>query len=112
LTTLEGMACGIPQILPNWSALGELFSDCCNMISCPTTICTPSNINSIGGIADREEFVGTLQELYRNPMLIPTQSEKVIAKASEPQFRWSSVGQRYVETLEGVFAPTMVRANG
>ena len=113
LTTLEGMACGIPQILPNWSALGDLFSDSCNMVSCPTTACTPNNINAVGGVPDKDEFIGALNSLYSNEQYRSNRSEQVLQKASEARFVWKSVGDKYIEALENVFAPkVMVSSNG
>ena len=112
LTTLEGMACGVPQIFPNWAALGDLFADCCDAIPCTTTSCTPNNINVVGGVADKDAFIGALQRLYRNPLRRISMSDKVLTKAQEPRFRWSDVGERYLETFEGVFVPKLAVADG
>jgi D-inositol-3-phosphate glycosyltransferase len=34
LTTMEGMACGLPQIVPDWSALGEWAAPAAYLVPC------------------------------------------------------------------------------
>lgn len=107
LTTLEGMACGVPQILPNWSALGDLFYECCDMVPCSTTACTPNMINVVGGVPDKDAFIALLNRLYKNPTYRLERSSQVLAKAAEARFRWEDIGQRYLTALETTFTPSV-----
>ena len=113
LTTLEGMACGVPQILPDWSALGDLFSDSADMVPCSITACTPNMINAIGGIADKDAFIGSLNRLYKNPLFRNQRSAQVMKKAGESQFNWRNIGLQYLATLESVSShKVLVKASG
>lgn len=99
LTTLEGMACGIPQIVPDWAALGE-WADAAIKIECTSTITTPQNINSVGGIADREAMIQTLDYLYREPYRRESASAAGIELASRPMFRWDAIGEKFADEVD------------
>lgn len=105
LTTHEAMACGVPCVVPDWSALGEWPGGAVLKVPCSSTALT-APLNSmpytIGGIADRAALVAALDALYRNPEMRTEYSCLGYAKAREPQFSWASIGRRIVEVLEGV----------
>lgn len=101
LTSLEGMACGIPQLLPDWSALGEWAKDHALMVPCSTQSVTPNNINVIGGLPDKDLFIKGLQKMYC-PKCREGFAAKALACASLPQYRWEAIGAQYNEVLEGV----------
>jgi glycosyltransferase involved in cell wall biosynthesis len=104
LTTLEGMACGVPQIFPAWSALDELFSDAADAIPCSTFAATPNEINVIGGIVDKDLFIGSLNRMYKNDGHRLQQSAAAFQKARDPRFQWDRIGNQYKETLNNVFS--------
>ncbi len=106
LTTLEGMACGIPQIVPDWAALGEIFADAAILIPCTTTACTPNNINAIGGIADRAETIDALDGLYRHPEARENLSARGILLVGRDCYRWPQIGQRFAEVVDAALDPT------
>lgn len=99
LTTMEGMACGIPQIVPDWSALGEWAKDAAYMIPCSTTIATPNNINVIGGVADKNAFIVALTALYTKSRLREQLMHKGLELVNRPEFRWEAIGTRFLEEL-------------
>jgi D-inositol-3-phosphate glycosyltransferase len=100
LTTLEGMACGVPQIAPKWSALGDWAMGSSALVPCSSTAATTDNINAIGGIMDREEAVSTLRSLYRSPGLRDEYSRMGMSLAYDTQYRWEHIGQRFLEELQ------------
>lgn len=94
LTTLEGMACGVPQIVPAWSALKEICDQGALQVPCTTIVHTPNNINAVGGLPDREEWIGCLDRLYRSPRERERLSSEAVELAQRRCYRWRSVGER------------------
>jgi len=118
LTTMEGMACGIPQIVPDWSALGEWTDDAAVKVPCLTTAVTPDTINVVGGIADKAIYVKALDRLYRSQWArreLAARGQRLVA---QPQFRWAACGLRFADALEQALAeipepvPVEVGAHG
>jgi len=110
LTHMEGMACGVPQILPSWAALAEWANGAAQFVSCPTFACTPTNINVVGGVPDMQEMVDSLELLYRNPNYRDELREIGLERVSRPEFRWQHIGQAFREILDNVLAPPQLLA--
>jgi len=106
LTTMEGMACGIPQIVPEWAALGEWARGAATMVHCSATAVTPNGVNAIGGIADRGEFLVKLDELYSFESKRGEATKAGLELVGRPEYRWESVAEKFrteVETATGGF---------
>src|SRR4030095_6152956 len=58
LTTMEGMACGTPQIVPDWAALGEWATPALK-VPCSLQLAHPG-INTVGALPDKEAFMKAL----------------------------------------------------
>jgi D-inositol-3-phosphate glycosyltransferase len=102
LTTFEGMACGIPQIVPEFSALGELCKDAAVQIPCSTYMANRKGINTIGAIADEDPFLKALDKVYRSAELRGTLRTKGFQVVSQEKYRWDSIGNafdRYLSTV-------------
>lgn len=97
LTTMEMMACGIPQIVPDWAALGEWPKDTVVKVPCTEIACTLNEINVIGGIMDRKLAIEALDKLYREPNLRSDYGQRGRERVSSPEFRWSTIGQKFNE---------------
>jgi D-inositol-3-phosphate glycosyltransferase len=104
-TTFEGMACGVPQIVPDWSALGELCKDAALMIPCTSTCVGSPFVNVIGGVADEEQFVEALDLLYRDHVTRARVASQGLARVHEERFRWSVIGQAWLQVLEKLLTP-------
>jgi glycosyltransferase involved in cell wall biosynthesis len=102
LTTKEGMACGIPQIVPEWSALGEWAKGYAVCVPCTSTAATIGRANAIGGIADEIIFVQRLRNLYGNRAMRTAVAEKCLECVQQPQYRWEAVGRGFAEALDKV----------
>jgi D-inositol-3-phosphate glycosyltransferase len=100
LTTMEGMACGVPQIVPDWSALGEWCEESVVKIPCTSTICTPNKINVVGGIADEDVFIMQLERLYQDAALRNELGARGRALVSRPEYRWPAIGKAFATALE------------
>ena len=100
LTTMEGMACGIPQVIPDWSALGEWAIRGTELIPCTTTIATSNFINAIGGVPDKEKMIEAFDRFYRSEGLRGTAGRAAREHVARPEFRWDDIAERYREVLE------------
>jgi len=92
LPQMEGMACGIPQVVPMWSALEEWTAGAAVQVPCTTYAATPNGPNTIGGIADRREFCAALERLYYDEDLRRQKRDAGLQLVARPEFRWEQVG--------------------
>ncbi len=107
LTTMEGMACGIPQIVPRWAALGEWCEDAVHLVDCDNQIVTPNHINAIGGLPNRKEFIEALQNMYVSRSWSDNTkggwawySERGRELVRRPEYNWKNIGLRFEAVLE------------
>jgi D-inositol-3-phosphate glycosyltransferase len=105
LTQMEGMACGVPQIMPNWSALGEWAKDGATLIECTSEQANSGGLNTIGGIADKTAFIAAMNKLYYEK-----DERKKIGQAGydlvrQPQFLWKNVADQF----DAVFKKVMLQ---
>lgn len=101
-TTMEGMACGIPQIVPDWAALGEWAKGTAITIPCTTYAATIGRVNVIGGIADKVSTMVALNNVYSQPELRQQLKDKGLQLVNRPEYRWQNIGTKVCEALEGV----------
>jgi D-inositol-3-phosphate glycosyltransferase len=100
LTTMEMMACGIPQIVPDWAALGEWTEDAVLKVPCSEVACTINNINVIGGVMDRKQAITALHGMYESPETREIVGAAGKALVNRPEFRWSAIGEQFNEAIE------------
>lgn len=97
LTTMEGMACGIPQVVPDSSALAE-WAEAALKIPCSRILMHPE-INTTGSLVDEAPFVAALQSLYEDKALRARLSTQGLKLVRRTRFRWSSVARQMHEVL-------------
>lgn len=95
LTQMEGMSCGIPQIVPDWSALGEWAKGGVSYVPCTATQANSGGLNTIGGIADKTAFIAELNHMYND-----AEYRKQIGRAGydlvrQPQFQWKKIAEQF-----------------
>lgn len=117
LTTMEGMACGIPQIVGDWAALGEWTEDAALKVPCSEICVTPNRINSIGAVPDRAEFIRALDDLYSDPGMRESLGAKGLELVRRPEYQWDDIGVRYAHALDHVLetkaaAPAQAQEKG
>lgn len=100
LTTMEAMACGIPCVVPDWSALGEWAAPAACLVPCPTRCTTWGGPNTVGGVPDRTMFVHYLDRLYRDQEFYAHHAQAGLDLCARPEYRWQAIGQRFGEELE------------
>lgn len=102
LTTFEGMACGVPQIVPGWSALEEICKDAAWIVPCTTTAIGMPYVNVIGGVPDEELFIQALQAMYANPAWREQNSRAGLERVSQSRYRWENVARAFGDVIDGV----------
>lgn len=101
LTTLEGMACGIPQIAGKFAALGEWCGNA--LYGVPVTdVVSINKVNVVGGVPDKDAFIEALDILYRSPGMRYQYAERGLSKAHEPQFRWPNIAEQFTAAVNAV----------
>lgn len=103
LTTMEGMACGIPQIVPDSSALAEWAAPAVK-IPCSRLLMNPE-INTTGALVDHGPFVAALQSLYADKALRETISAQGIAHVRRIDFDWHNIAEQF----HAILAPAVAR---
>lgn len=119
LTTFEALACGVPHIAPRWSALGELLSVPmtiqldgltfdgvmpAELVRCSSLITTAGDVNSIGGVADRKEYVEALRKIHESPNVRAMTAAAGLELVKQDRFRWSTIGRQYVDIVTRMLA--------
>ncbi|OYW77600.1 MAG: hypothetical protein B7Z37_03335 [Verrucomicrobia bacterium 12-59-8] len=97
LTTMEGMACGIPQIVPDSSALGEWAMPAVK-VPCSRTLIHPE-INTEGALVDEAPFVAALQALYQSKAARGRLAAEGLAHVRGETFRWETVARQFQALL-------------
>jgi glycosyltransferase involved in cell wall biosynthesis len=100
LTTMEGMACGIPQIVPDSSALAEWAVPAVK-IPCSRLLMNPE-INTTGALVDHAPFVAALQSLYTDKVLRTKLSAQGIEHVRRADFDWRNIAAQFHAVLAPV----------
>jgi D-inositol-3-phosphate glycosyltransferase len=109
LPALEAMACGVPCILPDWSAYGDWAKEFALLIPCTSTVIGAPFVNVIGGVPDGDHFIRAMDTMYRSPHAREGVSNLSSLLVSQPKFRWSTIGQRFVNALDAILEPAKLR---
>ena len=105
LTHMEGMACGVPQIVPDWSALGEWAATAAWLVECSSVSCTPNDINVIGGVPDRGMTVAALNHLYSDKAERERLAGAGLELVLQERYRWKNIGERFADVVKSVLTP-------
>lgn len=100
LPTMEAMACGIPQIVPDWAALGEWPGDAVLKVPCTSTAATVNDVNVIGGLADKELMLQALDKLYGDKATRVALGQAGYDRVHRPEFTWENVAKKFELALE------------
>jgi D-inositol-3-phosphate glycosyltransferase len=102
LTTMEGMACGVPQIVPDYSALGEWPEGKIYRVKCSGIQAHPQHLNTLGGVVDKTDFIDGLDLHYECKHLCSTWGDIARRAVERDEFTWASVGRRFDAALRSV----------
>lgn len=100
LTQMESMACGVPQIVPEYSALGEWPRGAVEYVPC-TSIEAHSNYESggLGGIADKRAFIAALDRMHDNHARRLEFAAASLNLVQRPEFRWELIAAQFDAAL-------------
>lgn len=102
LCNMEAAACGVPQIVPEWSALQEWLVMGAIQVPCPDIMVNTGGINTIGGIVKHEGVVDALNTLYRNPAMrvkLGIEGRELILN---PMFDWRNIAGQFDSIIREV----------
>jgi len=102
LTTMEGMSCGVPQVVPDFAALGEWAAPAAALIHCDHWSSKIGRINTIGRTPSETHLIHTVDHLYRSRHERETMTRKGLALVGRPEFRWESIARRFEEVLHAI----------
>lgn len=100
LTTMEGMACGVPQVVPEWAALAEWPSGAVKYMPVSNVMATPGNINSLGGMVSEESVVKALHYMYSNRDACEEYGELGRKLVNQPRYSWKCIGSFLADFLQ------------
>jgi glycosyltransferase involved in cell wall biosynthesis len=90
LTNMEHAVTGAPQIIPDHSALHELYSDCGLLVQVDTWAVNPETL-TVSGIVRAEDVAKGLQLLYDNKTMYNLLSEKCSQKFTSQEYDWNTI---------------------
>lgn len=90
LTNMEHAVTGAPQIVPDHSALKELYSDCGLLMPVDRWL-TNKGILTISGFVQPLSVAEKLEEIYSNKELYNELSEKTFKKFTDKKYEWSNI---------------------
>ena len=96
LPILESMACGIPNVLPDYTTSRELIEERGELVPLKTTFTGSLNVER--GLVDIEEFAKELQFLYDNPDVRKKYSIKSLEFAK--QYNWANICEKWKKVLK------------
>lgn len=99
LTTHEGMACGIPQIVPEWAALSEWCRGAVSYVSIDSYQSTAKGVNVIGGVPSMEALLKAIDRAYRDNSWRKEFGRRALECATREEFQWPSVGREFDRVL-------------
>lgn len=107
LTTLEGMACGIPQIVPDWSALGDWARPAAKLVPCTgREALFGFNTFGLGGVVDQEVFIAALDEM-RAPATRAEYARRGLELVNEDRFRWDVIAEQFHLAMVKILKPQL-----
>lgn len=108
LSQIEGMSCGVPQIVPQYAALGEWACAGAYMVPVSNEKITHSVVNTIGAIPEKNAFINAIDRFYKNPEMRKAYSKKALNLATSPEFEWKNIAERFNACIKETI--TRVRA--
>lgn len=106
LTTMEGMACGLPQVVGNWAALGEWAVPAAVAVHCEP-VASLNKVNVIGGEPNKNEMVDAFDRLYRDRIFYEAHRAMGYETVRRPEYRWATIASQFLADVNAA-----VEANG
>ena len=108
LTSCEGALCGIPQLVPDWSATREIWKDAGLLLPVQDYRFEPKYLNTAHAIIDVDKTAELLVWLARNPERSHAYGTGCRTRALQLP-TWEDVGQQFLTRIQRVLDPTPPR---
>jgi glycosyltransferase involved in cell wall biosynthesis len=102
LISVEQSCCGIPQIVPNYSATAEIYSPSEALHLNVERIEPHQHILTEGCIIDIDHAAQCLNELYYNRELGQELAENAFRKFASPEYSWKVISEQFAQVLRDV----------
>lgn len=104
----ESMGCCIPQIVPDFSALGEWCRDetgvpVVEYVPISYYGATPGQVNTVHGLPGKQDFVNALNKLYYDKQYRLALAERGYKHITSKQFSWDTVANMFKVLFESEF---------
>lgn len=111
LPTLEGMACGVPQIVPRWAALGEWPAGAVRYVEVePGAASFGHRAFGIGATPHKAEFLAAMHELRVDERLRAELGAAGLERSRETRFDWRFAAECFDEDLRAIIDTQRERA--
>ena len=97
LTNMEHAVTGAPQIVPNHSALTELYSDCGILLPVERSFLN-QNL-TVAGLVHENDVAEALTRIYNDRELYNQLSQKSVEKFGAEQYSWKYIAKNYWEKI-------------
>lgn len=100
LSHIESAVCGVAQLVPDWSATGEVWKDHAVLVPVKEVRHEPQNLNTMQAVVDTDAAADGLLRLYEDRGECIRLSERAAELASRPEYTWDSVAGRFDEIIK------------
>lgn len=108
LTTMEAMACGLPNIVPDFAALGEWAKGAVYAIPAETRL-RHVEIGTVGRSPLAEDACRALEDVYRYPEQPTALREAGLALVARPEYQWSAIADQFDALLRRAISMSNVK---
>jgi glycosyltransferase involved in cell wall biosynthesis len=108
LTSFEGAASGIPQVVPNWSATKEIWAGHAWMLDIVEVRHEPYMINTAQGVIDTAQAARYMQELYEDRNKLEKLGAECKAVVERPEYSWQAVGAQFDKVFKSAIGKPLV----
>lgn len=99
LTTMEAMACGLANIVPDFAALGEWAKSACYTMPAPVKL-RHAEINTIGRVPLVADVVTALQSAYDYPQARAMVAQRGLELVQKECYRWPVIAEQFDALLQ------------
>lgn len=100
LTTFEGAAVGVPQVVPDWSATKEIWGNAGLLTKVASVRHEPGQINTMQSVIDTDHLISQLSELYENPAMREEVGKKCFEVTQREEYKWENVGKKFADVFK------------
>lgn len=95
LTHAESAACGVPQIVPEWSGLSDWLKDAALFVPCSSIYVNTGGINTIGGVVHPGDLATAMKLIYEDKTLREELGRKAYERVCQIDFTWEFAAHKF-----------------